>query len=107
MAAAAQSKGGAVLFTAATDTFSPNSTDEAPILIRGISITGGSAAGSMVLKEGSDSSGVADASGAVVWQGYMAVGMTQFVFFDEPFVCNGGLKPSAMTAASIIVVYLA
>ena len=111
MAACAVSKGGAVLFTAATDTYSPylstSIPDEGPIAIRGIAITGGSAAGAITLKEGSDATGLADASGAVVAQGYFAIGMTQYIFFDEPFIANGGLKLSALATGGIVVVYLA
>lgn len=111
MAACAVSKGGAVLFTGTTDTYSPYvgtaTPDEAPIAIRAISITGGSAAGAITLKEGSNATGLADASGGVVAQGYFAIGVTQYIFFDEPFIVNGGLKLSALTTAAIVVVYLA
>ena len=106
MAACAKSLGGAVLFTAATDTYTD--PDKADIMIRAISITGGSAAGAITLKEGSDGT-VADASGGVVSQGYYGIGMPQFIEFphDRPFLADKGLKLSAITAAAIVVVYLA
>ena len=111
MAACAQSKGGAVLFTATTDTYSPyvgtRAPDEAPIAIRAISISGGSAAGAITLKEGSDATGLADASGAVVAQGYFAIGMQQYIYFKDPLIVNGGLKLSALATAGVVIVYLA
>ena len=112
MADCAVSKGGAVLFTATTDTYSPYvgtaNPDEAPIMIRGISITGGSAAGAITLKEGSDETGLADASGGVVAQGYFAIGATQYIDFGRcPFIVNGGLKLSELATAAVVVVYLA
>ena len=106
MAACAQSKGGAVLFAATTDTYTaPNG---APILIRGITISGGSAAGIITLKEGWDGT-VADASGGIVAQGYLGIGQQQTMDFNipQPFIANSGLKCSALTVGAYVLVYLA
>lgn len=105
MAAAAQSKGGAVLFTATTDTYSKDSLST-QFHVKAIVLSGGSAAGAVTLKEGVDANGLADASGAVVATAYLAIGVQQVVYFCPPLIVDKGLKPSAMTAGSYIVAYL-
>lgn len=104
MAAAAVSKGGAILFTATTDTYTdPNL---GPIMIKALHLSSGSAAGTTTLKEGVGS-GVADASGAVVLQAYAAIGEQVCLHFHPPLIADKGLKLSALGTGATVIAYLA
>jgi hypothetical protein len=105
MAAAAMSKGGAILFTGTSDTYSKDSLST-QFRVKAIALSGGSAAGAVTLKEGVDANGLADASGEVVATAYLAIGAQQVITFNPPLIVNKGLKPSAMTAGSYITAYL-
>jgi hypothetical protein len=106
MAACAKSLGGAVLFTATTDTYTDLGLGS--VMIRGIEISGGSVAGAITLNEGVSAGGLADGSGAIVADVYAAIGAQVYLnFAHRPFLANKGLKLSALPTGAIVTVYLA